>query len=183
MDTVHRMNEPSTSSDPTPASGFRSVSTWWRALAILLLLVLLIGWAASASMFEQLKAQISHLQSRLVEVPQVRQIAVLQDDDQLPAMLVTYDPKRGALLLQRLNEVREGREDSMQLWALVGGAPPRSLGVITSKYQTLELPVSEAALENVSQLAISAENKGGVAAGASPSLPYLFKGWWVKKTI
>jgi anti-sigma-K factor RskA len=98
-------------------------------------------------------------------------------------MLVTHDPQQGKLLLQRLNEVREGREDSMQLWALAGDDAPRSLGVITSKYQTLEMPVDAAALKDATQLAISAENKGGVPAGAGPSLPWLFKGWWVKKTI
>jgi anti-sigma-K factor RskA len=159
------------------------VSPWWRALSILLLIALLLGWATSASMTEQLKAQITHLQGRLVQVPQVRQVAVLLDDQQQPAMLVTHDPQQGKLLLQRLNEVREGREDSMQLWALAGDAPPRSLGVITSKYQTLEMPVDAAALKDATQLAISAENKGGVPAGAGPSLPWLFKGWWVKKTI
>ena len=177
------MTEPSNPSHSTPASGFRRVSTWWRALAILLMVLLLIGWAASASMFEQLKAQIGHLQTRLVDVPQVRHIAVLEDDLKLPAMLITYDPKQGALLLQRLNEVREGREDSMQLWALAGEDAPRSLGVITSKYQTLEMPVADTDLKHVTQLAISAENKGGVPAGASPSLPWLFKGWWVQKSI
>jgi anti-sigma-K factor RskA len=161
----------------------RRVSPWWRALSILLLIALLLGWATSASMTEQLKAQITHLQGRLVQVPQVRQVAVLLDDQQQPAMLVTHDPQQGKLLLQRLNEVREGREDSMQLWALAGDAPPRSLGVITSKYQTLEMPVDAAALKDATQLAISAENKGGVPAGAGPSLPWLFKGWWVQKTI
>ena len=161
----------------------RRVSPWWRALSILLLIALLLGWATSASMTEQLKAQITHLQGRLVQVPQVRQVAVLLDDQQRPAMLVTHDPQQGKLLLQRLNEVREGREDSMQLWALAGEDAPRSLGVITSKYQTLEMPVAETDLKHVTQLAISAENKGGVPAGAGPSLPWLFKGWWVQKTI
>ena len=177
------MTEPSNPSHSTPASGFRRVSTWWRALAILLMVLLLIGWAASASMFEQLKAQIGHLQTRLVDVPQVRHIAVLEDDLKLPAMLVTYDPKQGALLLQRLNEVREGREDSMQLWALAGDAPPRSLGVIESKYKTLQMPVSERDLEGVTRLAISAENKGGVPEAVGPRLPYLFQGWLVLKSI
>jgi anti-sigma-K factor RskA len=113
----------------------------------------------------------------------VRQVGILLDDQQRPAMLVTHDPQQGKLLLQRLNEVREGREDSMQLWALAGEDAPRSLGVITSKYQTLEMPVVESDLKGVTQLAISAENKGGVPAGSGPSLPWLFKGWWVQKSI
>ncbi|MCU0926702.1 MAG: anti-sigma factor [Hydrogenophaga sp.] len=165
----------------TPAS--RRVSPWWRALAILLLIVLLIGWAAAASMMTQLKAQIQHAQARLIEVPQIRQVAVLLDSEQQPAMLVTYNPKDRALLVQRLNDVKEGREDSMQVWALAGGAEPRSLGVVTSKYKTLQMPVSETALQGVTEIAVSAENKGGVPSGASPSLPWLFKGALVQKSI
>jgi len=177
---------PMTSTDPAisqATSADRRVSTWWRVLAVSLLVVLLIGWAASSSMQTQLQAQIGHAQARLAQVPQIQQLAVLMDKDQLPAMLVTYNPQEGALTLQRLNEVKEGREDSMQLWALGADAPPRSLGVITSRYKTLQMPVNEAAFEGVTELASSAENKGGVAADATPSLPWLFKGWLVRKTI
>ncbi|MEZ5665550.1 MAG: anti-sigma factor [Burkholderiaceae bacterium] len=159
------------------------VSPWWRALAIFLLIALLLAWAASASMLAQLQAQIVHLQGRLIEKPQIRHVAVLLDDGQRPAMLVTHDPQQGALLLQRLNDVREGREDSMQVWALRDGQPPRSLGVIESRYKTLQMPVSEADLQGITEMAVSAENKGGVPAGAGPSLPWLFRGWWVIKSI
>lgn len=165
------------------SSAGRGVSGWWRALAIFLLIVLLLAWAASASMMTQLQAQIGHLQARLIDVPQVRHVAVLLDADQKPAMLVTHNPKEGMLLVQRLNEVREGREDSMQVWAIAGDQAPRSLGVIGSKYQTLQLPVTEADLQGMTEMGISAENKGGVPAGAGPSLPWLFKGWWVAKSI
>lgn len=165
----------------TPAS--RRVSPWWRLLAVSLLLALLLGWAASASMLVQLRAQIGHLQERLIEQPQVRHIALLLDDRQLPALLVTFAPKQGALLLQRLSEVQEGRQDSMQLWALTEGQPPRSLGVIESRYKTLQLPATEDALNGATELAISVENKGGVPQAQGPRLPWLFKGWLVQKSI
>ena len=58
------------------------VSPWWRALSVLLLLALLLGWAASASMTEQLKAQIRHLQSKVAVLPQVKHISVLLDTQQ-----------------------------------------------------------------------------------------------------
>jgi len=161
----------------------RRVSPWWRALAYFLALALMIGWAASASMIEQLKAQIQHAQAKLIDQPHITQMAVLLDDKQLPAMLVTYVAKDQKLQLQRLNEVKEGREDSMQVWAIVGDAAPRSLGVIESKYKTLQLPVLPQDLQGVSSLAISAESKGGVPSGAAPSLPWLFKGWLVQKAI
>lgn len=179
------MTDTATASDNVPAStpASRRVSPWWRVLAVFLLLVVLIGWAANASMMTQLKAQIQHAQARLVEVPQIRQVSVLLDKDQQAAMLVTYNPKDGALLVQRLNDVKEGREDSMQVWAIAGDAPPRSLGVVTSKYKTLQMPVNESDLQGVTEIGVSAENKGGVATGVSPSLPWLFKGWLVQKSI
>lgn len=174
-----------TSSDTAdvPAPMFRRVSSWWRVLAILLLLVLLLGWAASASMIEQLRAQITHLQGRVAAVPQIRHIAVLLDDKGAAAMLVTMDPKAGVLQLQRLNEIKEGREDSMQLWAVQAGQAPRSLGVIGSKFKTLQLPGQEAALDGAAELAISVEDKGGVPEAQGPRLPWLFKGTLVLKAI
>ena len=98
-------------------------------------------------------------------------------------MLVTMDQKTGVLQLQRLNEVKEGREDSMQLWALQGDQPPRSLGVISSKFKTLQLPAREAALSGVTQLAISVEDKGGVPESQGPRLPWLFLGALVHKAM
>ncbi|MCB2018994.1 MAG: anti-sigma factor [Hydrogenophaga sp.] len=167
-------------SDPTPS---RRVSPWWRALSVLLVLVLLLGWAASASLYEQLKAQIAHLQKKVTTVPQIRDIAVLLDKDGAPAMLVTMDPGSGQLQLQRLNEVKEGREDSMQLWAVAEGQAPRSLGVIESRFKTMQLPATPTSLDGAAELAISVENKGGVAESKGPSLPWLFKGALVRKAM
>ena len=172
----------SPSTDNKPAPFFKRVSTWWRALAVVLALVVLLGWAAGTSMHYQMREQIQHLQTRLTEVPQVRDISVLLDDQRRAAMLITVTPQQGSMLIQRLNEVKEGREDSMQIWALAEGAKPRSLGVITSKYKTLEMPIEADALQGVTELGISAEEKGGVPADAGPRLPWLFKGWLVRKT-
>lgn len=183
-----RAMAPTSESKTVPASSARrGVSAWWRALAIVLALVLLLGWAASASMVEQLKAQIGHLQAKVADLPQVRHIAVLLDGQQQPALLVTSTPATGVLTVQRLNAVREGREDTMQLWALQEGQPPRSLGVITSKYETLQLPLAGALLEQVlgqaRTLAISVEDKGGVTEAQGPRLPYLWQGALVAKAL
>lgn len=162
----------------------RAVSSWWRFVAIALMVVLLVGWAASASMYEQLKAQIGHLQAKLQVLPQVRYVSVLLDDQQQAALLVTFDPGAGVLQLQRLNNVAEGPEDSMQVWALSGGnTPPRSLGLVLSRYKTLQLPAKADDLNGVTELAISVEEKGGVSDRQGPRLPYLFKGWLVQKAI
>src|SRR5690606_14502394 len=82
----HAMNSPS----PRPG-----VSPWWRIASVVLMIALMLAWATSASMFEQLKSQISHLQGRLDQTSQVRFVSVLQDSQGQPAMLITHDPQQG----------------------------------------------------------------------------------------
>lgn len=169
---------------PDPSSPARpGVSPWWRALAVLLLIVLLLGGAASTSMYVQLTTQIRHWQLKNHNPTQLRHLAVLQDAQGQPAMLVTLDTQGTTLELQRLNNVQEGREDSMQLWALRTGEPPQSLGVIGSKLKTLQLEAASIAWDGVTQLAISVEDKGGVTQAQGPRLPYLFTGWLVRKAL
>ena len=159
------------------------VSGWWRALSIFLALVLFIAWALGASMYEQFKAQIHHLEAKLVEIPQMREVAVLLDEAQAPAMLMTYDPKNQKLQVQRLNDVKEGREQSLHVWAMAEGDVPRLLGVLTDRYKTQQLDVSTQALAGARALAISVENKERGPRDSQPRQPWLFKGWLVQKAI
>lgn len=160
-----------------------SHAAWWRAATIVCLLVMAIASATGVSMFEQFTAQIQHLQTKLKNTAQIKYIAVLLDGRQAPAMLVTLDPQDDALQIQRLNSVAEGRDDSMQLWALPANGKPRSLGVLESTGKTLRLAADDKTLTDVPQLAISVENKGGVAQSSGPSLPYLFTGAVVQKAL
>lgn len=159
------------------------VSAWWRALSIFLALVVFIGWAFSASMYEQLKAQIQHLEAKLIEIPQVREVAVLLDDAQAPAMLLTYDPKTQHLQVQRLNQVKEGREQSLHVWAMADDDTPRLLGVLTDRYQTQQLDVPAQALEGARALGVSVESKDRGPRHGQPRQPWLFKGGLVRKAI
>jgi anti-sigma-K factor RskA len=177
MHTQGMHDNTSTSHSPT------GVSAWWRALSIFLSLVLLIAWAFSASMYEQLKAQIHHLEAKLVEIPQVREIAVLLDDAQAPAMLLTYGSKDQTLQVQRLNDVKEGREQSLHVWAIADGDKPRLLGVLTDRYKTQQLNVPTPALEGAQAIGVSVENKDRGPRDGQPMQPWLFKGWLVQKAI
>ena len=134
-------------------------------------------------MFEQFKAQVQHLQGQLKDTAQIKYIAVLVDANQAPAMLVTMALQDNALQLQRLNSVTEGREDTMQLWALSDGDPARSLGVLESKGKTLRLSATERDFASATRLAISVEDKGGVTQAKGPRLPYLFTGSVVQKAL
>ncbi|MEN9888345.1 MAG: hypothetical protein RL559_382 [Pseudomonadota bacterium] len=167
-------------SNNTPRTG---VSRWWLALSIFLAIVLALAWATGASMYAQFRAQIVHLEQKLQKQPQVREIAVLLDAQQQAALLVTHDPTTPTLQLQRLNSVREGREDSLQLWALRQGQAPRSLGVVSSGQQTPQLTVAPTDLQGVQALAISVENKGGVPEAQGPRLPWLWQGTLVTRAL
>ncbi len=170
-----------TSPHETPATVRHGVSAWWRALAITLAIVLGLAIASAVSMYEQFKAQMEHMQTQLHTVPQIKTIAVLTDDKHAPAMLITQDPQETTLQLQRLNNVAEGQEDSMQLWALSGTKRPISLGVLSTKIKMQRLNATDADLASIDTLAISVENRGGVSPSQGPRLPYLFQGAVVQK--
>lgn len=156
---------------------------YWRAGTIFCLLLLAIGLAAGVSMFEQFSAQVRDLQQKVQKTAQLQYVAVLLDEKGAPAMLVTLSAGEGALQLQRLNSVAEGREDTMQLWALPEAGSPHSLGIAQSGIKTPRVAVSEQALTDATRLAISVEAKGGVTEGRGPRLPYLFTGALVRKAF
>lgn len=108
-------------------------------------------------------------------------VAVLSDDKDAASMLVTFDPKKKQLVLQRVGSYREGDDKSLQLWALPPGGAPRSLGVLGNA-PGLRLAASESDVA-VPALAISLEAKGGVPPGSGPKGPILFKGALVEKTL
>jgi len=155
----------------------------WRLATIFSLILLSVAVATIFSMKEQFKAQITHMQTKLKSVPQIKYVAVLVDDKFTPAQLITFDPQDGRLQIQRLNDIKEGREDSMQLWALDDAGRPLSLGVLTPKLKTAQLPVSEKILSQAVGLAISVEERGGVESGKQPRLPYLYTGTLIQKAL
>jgi anti-sigma-K factor RskA len=168
-------DSPPISSEPT---NFRT--NGWRIVSILCFLVIAIGTASGISMYEMFGAQITHLQAKLKNTPQIKYIAVLLDAKQAPGVLVTFDPQDGYLQLQRLTDIKEGPDDSMQLWSTNGGEP-QSLGVLTPKIHTAQLAMTDRTFSSVTDLAISVENRGGVEPGTPPRLPYLYSGALIKK--
>lgn len=119
--------------------------------------------------------QNAQLVSQLSATPQIRYVAVLEDDRSAPAMLVTFDPRNNTLTLRRVGDFSEGAERSLQLWALPAGGAPRSLGVL-GEGGVVRLTASEQAVREVPALAISLEPKGGVPSEGGPTGPVLFKG-------
>lgn len=158
-------------------------ATRWRIATIICLILLTLAGATGMSMMEQFKAQLTHLHGKLKSVPQLKYIAILNDEQHQPALLVTFDPQDGYVQIQRLNDVKEGPEDSMQLWALDDRDQPLSLGVVTPRIQTAQLRTTDQVLSLARRLAISVESKGGVEPGRMPRLPYLFTGVVIQKAL
>lgn len=158
-------------------------TTGWRLVSIILLVILAVGAASGVGMYEMFNAQLSHLQAKLKSVPQTKYIAVLLDDKQAPGMLITYDPHDSILMLQRLTDIKEGQNDSLQMWDNSNRAKPVSLGVLTPKIRTAQLPMTEKTLSKVTQLAISVENRGGAEADKPPLLPYLYTGALIQRAL
>ncbi|HSO44607.1 MAG TPA: anti-sigma factor [Rhodoferax sp.] len=158
-------------------------TTGWRLATIVCLVILAVAAASGVGMYEMFNAQIGHLQAKLKNVPQTKYVAVLLDAQQAPGVLVTFDPQDGFLQLQRLTDIKEGQNDSMQLWDTSVPGQPKSLGVLTPKIRTAQLPATDKSLAKVTHLSISVENRGGAETGAQPLQPYLYRGALIQKAF
>ncbi|WP_395348506.1 anti-sigma factor domain-containing protein [Variovorax sp. UC122_21] len=154
-----------------PAGGWLGSLALWR------------GATAAGALATVLAVTVGlNLRDQLLNAPAVQYVAVLSDDKDAASMLVTFDPKKRQLVLQRVGGFSEGADKSLQLWALPPGGAPRSLGVL-DRAPGLRLPASEADVRAVPTLAISLEPKGGVPSAGGPTGPVLFKGALIEKTI
>lgn len=169
-------------------AGARAPSPWWMSLSL---------WrgTAVAGMLAALMAGLSFvdtrqaLQTREAELaalrqaqPTTRYVAVLNDQQAGAAMLVTFDPSRGRLTLQRVGSYQEAADRSLQLWALPPGRPPRSLGVL-GREPLLHLAAHEADVADAPALAISLEPAGGVPGERGPTGPVLFTGTLIRQPL
>ncbi|MDP9918060.1 anti-sigma-K factor RskA [Variovorax boronicumulans] len=153
-----------------------STGSWLRSLA------LWRGAAAAGALVAVLAVGVGlNLREQLINAPAVQYVAVLSDDKAAASMLVTFDPKKKQLVLQRVGSFREGTDKSLQLWALPPGGAPRSLGVLDNA-PALRLAASESDVR-VPALAISLEPKGGVPSAGGPTGPVLFHGPLIEKTL
>lgn len=156
---------------------------YWRAATYACLLLLAVGTTAGVSMYEQFVAQIHDLQQKVQQTGQLQYVVVLVDDKGAPAMLLTQQSGEAFLQLQRLTSLVEGREDSMQLWALPQNGAPRSLGLLSPKLKTLRLAATGQTLDGFDKLGMSVEAKGGVSESQGPRLPFLWTGQVIRKAL
>lgn len=101
-------------------------------------------------------------------------VAVLNDAQSQPALLVSWDAAARQLVVQRLGDTAVSGQQVLQLWALPEGGKPQSLGVLgRERAARLALARFPAA---VPALAVSVEPPGGSPNPDGPSGPVVFKG-------
>jgi anti-sigma-K factor RskA len=179
---------PAVAAVPAPQAASRGWRAWalgasFASVAMLGVSVYLAGEVSSResriAQLDQARTGLAQekvqLVSQLQATPEIRYVAVLEDERSAASVLVTFDPKHNTLTLKRLGAFQEGPDKSLQLWALPPGAAPRSLGVL-GENPIVKLAAAENQVRDPHMLAVSLEPKGGVSGENGPSGPVLFKG-------
>lgn len=171
----------------------RAVLAWWRSAtavgAFATVAAVSVGLWSHQGLKKQGAQQVAVLQSELQaaqaalqETPQIQYVAVLANDQAQASVLVTFDPGKHSLVLQRVGDFQEAADKSLQLWALPLQGGPQSLGVL-GREALIKLPARAPEVEGMPALAISLEPRGGVPSEAGPTGPVLFKGALIKRRL
>ena len=166
---------------------------WWRGAAVLgacaTVAAVAVGlWShqdlrqSGERQLAVLNNQLQATQAALQAAPQIQYVAVLADDKADASMLVTFDPGKNTLVLQRVGDFHEASDKSLQLWALPPQGGPQSLGVL-GRDKLVKLTAAAAEVQGVPALAISLEPKGGVPSQTGPTGPVLFKGALIRRDL
>jgi anti-sigma-K factor RskA len=165
----------------TAAERLRRTLSLWRGAALVgcaaMIAAVAIGIQTNRSLDAQTQ-EASALKDKVAALSathQVQYVAVLADDKAAASVLVTFDPGKQRLVLQRVGSFDEGETKSLQLWAIPASGAPESLGVI-GKDKVLKLTSLPDQVQKASVLAVSLEPKGGVPSATGPTGPVLFKG-------
>lgn len=188
IDNLVRAEREQQALNAAPAAEPSRLGAWWHSLSLWRgaagagALAAVIAIVTASQLHNELGGQILDLQAQLQSAPAVEYVAVLNDDEAGPALLVTFDPNNQRLTLQRVGGYQEAADKSLQLWALPPGSAPRSLGVLTRE-RLLQLGAGESDVRNVPALAVSLEPQGGVPSERGPTGPVLFKGALIQKML
>lgn len=153
---------------------------WWRRLWAAP--AFWRGAAASLAAVAALTVGLSLWLARQQDTaPPLAAMAVLNDVDARPAVLVTWDRQARMLTVRRLDHLALTEHQVLQLWALPPGAKPQSLGLIGQRRE-VRLPVPRASAA-APALAISIEPPGGSPNPDGPSGPVVFSGKVVRNPL
>ncbi len=155
---------------PVP-SAEAAVPSWWQRLWAAP--VFWRGAAATMTVIAVLAAGIGWQMTQR-SPGETAVVAVLNNAQSQPAVLVSWDAAARQLLVQRLDDTVVSGQQVLQLWALPEVGKPQSLGVIgherTARLALAGFPAA------VPALAVSVEPPGGSPNPDGPSGPVVFKG-------
>jgi len=107
--------------------------------------------------------------------PVATQVAVLDDQDKRPVMLVAWDAAHDAIMVQPLAAIAPPEGRAMQLWAVPAQGHPVSLGVLPATGNA-KLAAHAQRPDGYAAVAISIEPPGGSTNPDGPSGPVVYVG-------
>lgn len=107
-------------------------------------------------------------------------VAVVNRSGELPALIVRVDPRAGTVQVRELAaEIPAGR--SLELWSIVAGGTPRSLGVLAPGPTRAAVPAEDRPRLGGATIAVTVEPSGGSPTGG-PTGPIVYSGRLVSET-
>lgn len=104
--------------------------------------------------------------------------AVVNRAGELPALVVRIDQRAGTVQVRSL-AAETPAERSLELWSIVGSAPPRSLGLVGAGITRAALPGADRGALEGATVAVTVEPPGGSKTGG-PTGPVIYSGKLIK---
>jgi anti-sigma-K factor RskA len=168
---------PQAPSPARPARGRLDNLAFWRGWAIGVTAIAAIAVIVAVRSLLQIEATTTTPSQTVAQEPaaEVSHVAVLNDKNAQPIMLVAWDETHSTMTLHRLGDVQLPPDRAMQLWGIPASGHPVSLGVLPNSGNG---KVSAAAQrpESYAALAISIEPPNGSPNPNGPSGPVVFSG-------
>jgi anti-sigma-K factor RskA len=160
-----------------PARNWLDNLAFWRGWAIgvtAIAAIAVVVAVRSLLLFEATTPESSQTTAQQPEAL-VSHVAVLNDKNAQPIMLVAWDEAHSTMTLHRLGDVQLPPERAMQLWGIPASGHPVSLGVLPNSGNG-KVSAAEQRPESYAALAISIEPPGGSPNPNGPSGPVVFSG-------
>lgn len=106
--------------------------------------------------------------------PSQQLLAVVNRSGELPALIVRVDPQAGIVQVRSL-AAETPPDRSLELWSIVGGGAPRSLGLVGAAGRNASIPESDRPRLEGATIAVSVEPAGGSRTGG-PTGPVVYSG-------
>jgi anti-sigma-K factor RskA len=160
-----------------PARSWLDNLAFWRGWAIGVTAIAAIAVIVAVRSLLLFEATTPESSQTVAQQPEalVSHVAVLNDKNAQPIMLVTWDEAHSTMSLHRLGEVQLPPDRAMQLWGIPASGHPVSLGVLPNSGNG-KVSAAQQRPESYAALAISIEPPGGSPNPDGPSGPVVFSG-------